>query len=1081
VASELVNILHVSDLHLTRRSAHAKDQDVVLKALFDDIEVMIVDGMKPDLIVFGGDLANDADEESIYFEAFEKFIEPLLQKTRLTGERLIICPGNHDASRTVIRKNSALHREFVAVADTEMMNSKYLEDDYRQLQEDKFKAFSDVYELSEAPRLDMRLGYSVVEIEDLDLVLCVWNTAQTTAGGLSDVEKDDYGKLLVPEHQVMDFCGVVARSRCRTKLLIAHHPLAWLKEENRAVVTRALNGTFAGHFAGHIHLADPRFVKRPQGETLEFQTGALYHGRKKWNGLTLVRHAPADGFYEVSFRRFANDALKFVRAVEIGEDGVFYPSDEARGFWKSRPAVNRAVIAAWVRETLKPAFQAKHEDTLVGKTLSEVFYEQPMQSRLPDFDEGGPIDKDKSQEVSVESIVSGTENYVIFGESNFGKSTLLREITRSLIDRGGDPALVSVPALMDFADIRASGEAVLRAVRESMPKLSDIANLRQMLLHGMVTILIDDVDPADDKRTKLLVDFTRQYPRCRYILTSKVTPAITTGLVANFDKAVSFKEILLLPLRSGGIRQFTQQYVGGSDEAKTLQVSARVIAIMQQNSLPSTPFTVSVLLEVFNSMAKDVLIDEVTLIQRFIEYLLAKEKVTEASRASFDYDDKVDCLSFLAAHMVRAEQYELSFDDLLHVLTSYIDKLGYPHPPRQILDSFVAQKVLKRTELGSYRFYLRAFLEYFIAVAMTKDADIRAFVLNEDRYLSFVNEIEFYSGLNRREPHLLELLATRHERIAQEYRASVGSTVDFDGFDNIVLPGDEDDAREAMTEVREHLAAPPMTEEERDALIDEKLCGSDDNQEAFRPVVEDLGTKLLLSLITYSTTLRNLGHLDKEQKERHLESVLDGWIEYLAYSYAVIDRIVKHRLVKIEGVEYRVMSRSAISDERLTRMLMLHLPTAMSTLIRNYLGSEKMVRQVEFDASVQTSAIRLMMRSFLLADIDASDWLALMNKLRPVISQKSYLARAVIWKLNSILKMRDSPADTEERIVDTIGHLYASQAARTAEDQRKAYTQKVTDLRKMLMVRGLKAKAESAPAVRIKISSDPKNVSDSSL
>lgn len=1069
------NILHLTDLHLTNRSAHDKEQAIVLKALFEDIEQMTVAGMKPDLVIWTGDLANDADEDSIYYDVYERFLEPLLQKTRLTGERLILAPGNHDIQRSAVRDDAARHREFYTAYGREGINNFFRSPSFAQLQRAKLAAYSDIYELSAAPALDLDKGYSIFELPELDTVVCVYNTALTSAGGLPEVSKEDYGKLLVPEYQVLEFCEEVRKSACSIRLLVGHHPLEWLKEDCSRAISGAITSTFDAYFAGHIHRTQPHQIISQSGQCLHLQTGALYQGREEWNGYTIVRASPEGKAYEVRARRFASDPGKFVRAVEMGQDGSFYPDPASRAFWRDRPVADRGRLADWAVERLKPHFLERHEETLVGRSLDQVFYEHPMQSRLSDYERSDDLAPDSR--VSVDDIVTSTENYVVFGETNYGKTTLLKRLGFEILNRNADPERVSLPAFFEFKDVDLKGESVLRAVRASLPELGDVGTLRHLLREGLLTVLVDDVDPADEKRMAELTEFTRSYPRCRYIFTSPSTQRLAVGLIADFDKAVSFKEIVLLPLRATGVRAFTQRYFGGADDAERRRVTESVLSLLKQTALPPTAFAVSVLLEVFSSLKGDVLINQVTLIERFIEYLLAKERLADTRRAAFDFNDKVDCLSFLAMRMAREGQYDFGYDALLSMVVEYIDGKGYPYDPGQILDSFIAQKILRPTELGCYRFYLRAFLEYFIAEGMRRDPEFRAWVLEKDRYLSFVHEVEFYSGLARNDLSLLDTIAERHAEILEELRSMRGP-IDFDGFDRIHLPADDDGGSGALDDLQEQLSAPALTAEERDEIVDAELVVTETKQDAFRPSTTDAQTRHFLSLTLYSSVIRNSGQLTREAKERHLSAAIDSWIEYLGHSFNIIPGIVKHRFLRINGVQYRVFSRAAISDEKLARQLMLYLPTGLTGLMRSYLGSEKMVRQVEFDPGGELPTITKVVRTFMLSDLDTTDWVATANALRSDLREKPYLTGAVIWKLNSVLKMREPTRAVSDRLIETLARFYSEQVTADLPERQKIYSRHLTDLRRSLALREMKQRIESRSSAQLSIHSDNRNIGD---
>jgi predicted MPP superfamily phosphohydrolase len=1044
--TDILNILHITDLHYTKRSARNRDQDIIISALLDDVEHLTLSGLKPDLIIFSGDLVNDADEDEIYWSLFENFIEPLLKKCRLTGENLLVVPGNHDAMRSAVKKHAATHREFYNRYDNELSNEYYLSDNFKEINSDKFRTFNEFIELSGAKQIT-ESGFSLIDMEKLGIAACIMNTAISSAGGLPDVERDDYGKLLLPSYLTDDVEKALSNYPDRLKILIGHHPSTWLKEDCSREFDRFSSSLFDALFMGHIHQTNPTGILSSSGNALHLQTGALHQGNKKWNGYTVVRVAPAEKHFEVLPRRFALDARKFVSAAEIGENGRFYASDEAKSFWKLRPALDKRSISEWISGSLKAHFLERHEETLVGKSLGDVFHEHPMRSKLPNFEKASPQDDESN--VDFPLVCAAAENFLIIGETNFGKSTLIKRIGLEYINNSDNLDKISIPALFDFKDISLKGESVLKAVRAATPGLDQIANLRDLLSQGTLTVLVDDVDPSDFKRFESLVEFTCVYPRCRYIFTSKPADGFDIAVAADLNRCVSFKEVMLLPLKTQGIRAFTQRY-SGDDPENCDRLVERIVSILKQAALPPTAFTVSVLLEVFGSLRGDILINEVTLVERFIEYLLAKEKTSEATRATFNFGDKTRCLGYVAKHMAYNGTYELNYDELLSLVDRFIDEIGYPHNPKEILDKLIAQKAFRKTETGFYTFYLRSFLEYFIAKAMSQDAEFFNWIIDDSRYLTYVHEIEFFCGINPDRSDVLNIIASRHETMMQSLRSQ--SPIDLYKFDALELPKDEEGS---LSVLNQQLALPALTQEERDERIDMELAVSRD-QGAYRPAADTVDHRHFLSLTLYSSVFRNLEHLNKTEKETHMTALIQNWAEYLSVSFAIIPSIVKHRSMRINGVEYRVFSHSVMSDEQMARMLMLYLPTGVSAMMRSYLGSEKLLRQVEFKVDDQFPSIIKLVRSFLLSDLDQNDWISIASKMRVHLSDKRYLLLAMMWKLNSIIKLRDIKPDNSERIVDIIARIDADNSGKSGGEYNKIYANRKSSLEKSLRVKDMK-------------------------
>ena len=84
-----IHILHLSDLHVTG----ADTPETLLAPL------LLAELKRPDYLVVSGDLADKSEPDG--FERAYEVLEYLLKKLDLSGERLILCPGNHDVEEKI--------------------------------------------------------------------------------------------------------------------------------------------------------------------------------------------------------------------------------------------------------------------------------------------------------------------------------------------------------------------------------------------------------------------------------------------------------------------------------------------------------------------------------------------------------------------------------------------------------------------------------------------------------------------------------------------------------------------------------------------------------------------------------------------------------------------------------------------------------------------------------------------------------------------------------------------------------------------------------------------------------------------
>src|SRR4051812_30033165 len=96
-----LSILHLSDLHFV--GLKSPDQKIVLEALLKDFRSEFQAArIRPDLVVFSGDLVQAGASLELFAEARREFIEPMAAAFGISAKRIIICPGNHDISKSVV-------------------------------------------------------------------------------------------------------------------------------------------------------------------------------------------------------------------------------------------------------------------------------------------------------------------------------------------------------------------------------------------------------------------------------------------------------------------------------------------------------------------------------------------------------------------------------------------------------------------------------------------------------------------------------------------------------------------------------------------------------------------------------------------------------------------------------------------------------------------------------------------------------------------------------------------------------------------------------------------------------------------
>ncbi|NJM10041.1 MAG: hypothetical protein HC883_03905 [Bdellovibrionaceae bacterium] len=367
-----VSLLHVSDLHFSRRTID--DSKVVIASFLQSVQSRQSMGENPDIIVFSGDLANDADETEIYQLLFDEVIAPLVG---LTSARLVTLPGNHDAQRSAIRPRmnrdlSIIHE----VKSRKQLNEYCRSEDFTNLVAPRFAQFTDLQRCIDASELIFENAISrVYHFSDLDVAVMTLNTAAFTLAGIDG--HSDYGSLLVPEALVVEAIDHLPDDCYR--IISAHHPSEWLEEICRKDLEMLIAKTFDLHLFGHVHEARPSMIVDPAGSVYRNQSGALYSNRNRFNGYTLISVITAQKHLRAEIHSYFDGRREFDVATNVCPGGTVYSSNVAQSAFSE--VITRKVLsqlAAWLENVMVPHLRHILDDGFAKRPVSEVFVEPPL-------------------------------------------------------------------------------------------------------------------------------------------------------------------------------------------------------------------------------------------------------------------------------------------------------------------------------------------------------------------------------------------------------------------------------------------------------------------------------------------------------------------------------------------------------------------------------------------------------------------------------------------------------------------------------------------------------------------------------
>mgnify|MGYP001153875745 CR=1 FL=1 len=1056
--SSPLTFLHISDFHYSKAREH--DQGVVVGALIKDVHTLCERAHKPDFIIISGDLVRAADDDRVYDYAFDSLISPVSKAAGCAESRILIVPGNHDVHRRNVEADFAAHEAFLgSMNDRDSLNDSFVKGDVSAY---ALKQSSSYFELTDYLYTD-RPVYSdgvitVRHFESANFAAIEINTAWASYAGTRNVR--DERRLLLPEASLIAALAKVPPNV--TTMVVCHHPLNWLTEFCETDVIQLLDGRANFVLFGHMHEPRPANVGSFRGTCLWNQAGALYQGRQRYLGYSIIRYDPPTSNLAINFRSYFDKRREFGPAIDLVSDGMFYsPSGAKAFFYQADRRVDRDALRSWLAADLRPALADEFNEGITDRKTSDVFVPPPLFAEVP-------INETEDEEAAagevslpLDQLVKAGTNLIISGGAEYGKTTLLQQFALRVIDQCSDGECEpSVAVVIPFSGVK-KGEARIKSlIKAALPAdFPDGCQLDRLLTEGLVTLLVDDVIFLDDVRYPALRDFINLYPKNRFIFSTiagrneRYLAPTDTALVVPFD------HISMRPLRRTDMRSLVRKW-DPDGRLNQDEVLDRVINEIKSINVPVTAVNGTILLTIFEHQSNFTPINRAVLIEQFIEVLLEKRSTQQIERRQFDFTNRTHYLCHLVEHMARSNTYILTRAALGDFTSKYLDGLGLPKEADAVVDELLAARIFWKRSDGNISFRYRAFLEFFIGKQMTASRSFRDWVLEEGRYLSYVNEIQYYAGIGRDDVELLEVVGARFFGLSAKLFEELGRAPDLRVIEAFSLPSADASADDLLASVEQQINAPPLTAEERDEILEADLPQDvEGRQEVFRPEPSDAGARWFTALLVYSGVVRNLELVPDAVKRKHLAAVLEGWSSLLVMTLWVVPLLAKRRGMIVNGVNYNVMVSKHLSEGEVARVVYRELPAAISKLLWGAVGTEKLERQLlvpNLDEAAEPKIVGFF-RNTLSVDLRLGDWPTRIDRFAETLRESRYLLEALMVKTTQVFRLSSHGENVRETLRRSLAGMMGTLKGLPKGERQKFIDGQIKGMERRGFVQKLKA------------------------
>lgn len=877
----MIRIFHISDFHLNNNLL--SDWKDFLKKNF----INYVNENKTDnsFIVCSGDMIDKGGKDfggtAKGLQVFlEEVIQPIIDATGISLDRFILAPGNHDIDRDAdedyvrdgVRnkiRNGGVDKinEYTKKLLNEKGSPSNRVKDYYNFVEGLYKDFDNIQNYYLGTVYKYNVGGAEVAFASFN-----------TAWNCCDDDDKDWG-LAIGESQYLACQNSISENAI--KIAVMHHPLDWLKYENRSIQAW-MRTDYPLLLMGHVHEGDTYLSMTPMGSQIFNLSPSFTNDIRKpsltyRNGFTAIDYDISGGKADFSYLVYNHKFRKYVLNGDYVENGVF----TAKLTDGDSKIVSQLVLRCI--GTIKDKYVPEINQSIIPQkakaidSLDAAFV-------MPPLKKNGDLDKTDGYNLS--SILNCPNSVLLLGQHESGKTVLLNKILTEFV--ANESTFGLVPVYYDFTEqSNRDIETIIKNYLECNSKEAET-----LIEEGKIILLVDNYTPTieNKERSKKLYRFiTDNLVRIIATANHEVIDSIPEYIVRNNE--IAFEYYFIHQFSSVHIKELITKWTPDIQRNERNKKIESLVARFCSFSLPCTAMQVSLYLWSTENSQRDP-VNPSVLLDIYMEIILERMSLEDIYVNTFDYDNKASLLAYLAKSIHDEMKlkpdvpYILSHGRYIIKVEEYVKKVGFKGiDPDKLAQYFIDRKIFILRE-GNIEFAHACFYYFFLAKRMIKDDDFKNYVLSKEEYYKYDRVIEYYSGLVRSNKSLLDFLYKEVEDVFSTV-SSIHDNVDIDSHFTYIREGQKTYTPIIVKVQPDKVVENKPTEDEADkrmlAIADKKLSKISDK---FTQPDKISPASLIIML---SRALRNLdGVEDTALKQKVYNSIIKNSV--------ILTAIVKDQL-----------------------------------------------------------------------------------------------------------------------------------------------------------------------------------------
>lgn len=450
-----------------------------------------------------------------------------------------------------------------------------------------------------------------------------------------------------------------------------------------------------------------------------------------------------------------------------------------------------------------------------------------------------------------------------------------------------------------------------------------------------------------------------------------------------------FDIIHLLALPRTEIRKIVSAYNSFVNIAEEDKLLSKVVSDLDVLNIHRTPLNCLTLLKASEGSFDESPVNRTRLLELV---LIALFDLVEVPRYKSKPDVK-DCeyaLGRFCERIIKTDEYTFTREYFLSELKSFCFEKLIDLDVDVMFDVLEMNSIIVQTGLN-FRFRFSYWIFYFAAKRMHVNTEFSDYIFKDNRYTSFPEIIEFYTGIDRNRNDALNILMKNLSEIRAIVHDKVGLPADMNPYHLAKWNPSEEAINKMQKELGDDVSNSSLPDVIKDQHADKTYDQNKPYNQAVSIVMRDYYLLALMNQISASCrALRNSDYAEADIKRDMLKEIMKGWEEVCKVLLAISPIIASKGIASFGGAAFLLANGHDASIEDRFFGLIEAMPTNVVRLFKDDLFSNKIGPLLYDHIRNEDNELRKHHLIIFLASERPNGWKAEVEKYIISISMNSY-------------------------------------------------------------------------------------------